>query len=120
MTLWQWVFYAGAFLLIGSLMTLLSMIAGFIILGKEGCRQYIGQDGTLDKYYGLARFMRHMAALTFLVLLAVLLAVRVGDPADLFRGALLALWPALSMVAAGLGVLSIALGPNHSHWRTER
>lgn len=120
MTLWQWVLYAGAFLCIGSLMALMSVLAGFVILGKEGCRQYIGSVCTLDNYYGTARFVRHVTAAAFLVLLAVLLAVQVGDPADLFRGVFLALWPALSLIAAALGVLSVALRSHHPEQRAGR
>ena len=120
MAIWQWILYAAAFLLIGSLMTLMSAFVGFAILGKDGCRQWIGRACTLDNYYGTVRFMRHMAASAFLVLFVTLLAVQVSDPADLFRGAFLALWPALSLVAAGLGVLSIAFGSNHPHQEAKR
>lgn len=119
MTPWQWILYAAAFLLIGSLMTFMSAIAGFVILGKDGCRQYIGRVCTLDNYYGTIRFMGHMAASALLVLLVVLLDMRVNDPTELFQGMFLALWPALSLIAAALGVLSIALRSSHPEQRAE-
>lgn len=107
MTLFQWVLLIAAFLLIGSLMTVVSSVFGLLILGQDGRERCIGRVYTLDSHYGTIRFMQHMAAWTFLSLSSVLLSTGLSEPAHFFQGTSLFVWPVLSIVSAGFGVLSI-------------